>query len=79
MGKNAREFIKKGFEVLLLLMRLDNARTDNHFGAEPAGCKHPFRRHLPMKLEGRLEMLVVKERGNAAIVQVEARGGIHKL
>jgi hypothetical protein len=70
LGKNVGELIKEVFEVLFLIMRcLDNARTDKQFGAELVGCEHSVCIHLPVKLEGTLEMLVVEKLGNSALVQ----------
>jgi hypothetical protein len=75
-GKNVGEPIKEGFEVLFLFMRcLDNARTDKQFGAELVGCEHSVCIHLPVKLDGTLEALVVEKLGNSALVQQSARVG----
>ena len=69
-GENVGELIKEGIEVLFLFMRcLDNARTDKQFGAEPVGCKHSVRIHLPVKLEGTVETLVFEKLGYSALVQ----------
>jgi hypothetical protein len=76
-GKNVGEPIKEGFEASFLFMRcLDNARTDKQFGAELVGCEYSVCIHLPVKLEGTLETLVVEKLGNSALVQESARVGI---
>jgi hypothetical protein len=73
-GNDGRELIKEGFEgLLLLLRRLDNARTDKHSGAEPAGSVEPAGRHFLVELEGMLETPVAEKRGNAALVQGKAK------
>jgi hypothetical protein len=77
-GKNVGELIKEGFEVLFLFMRrLDNARTDKQFGAEPVGCVHYVCIHPPVKLEGILKTLVFEKLGNSALVQESVRVGMH--